>query len=49
MFAGFSPLGAPEGSNQFHHITSHDLTLGVRWLFAPMAPPEPLYPLVRKG
>jgi len=38
MFAGFSPLGAPEGSNQFHHITSHDLTLGVRWLFAPWPP-----------
>jgi opacity protein-like surface antigen len=49
LFAGYSPLGAPEGSNQFHHITSHDVTLGVRWLFSPLPPPEPLYPLVRKG
>jgi len=49
MFAGYGPLGTPEGSNQFHHITSHDLTLGVRWLFSPMPPPEPFYPLVRKG
>ena len=37
------------GHNDFHHIHSHDLTLGVRWLFSPMPPPEPLYPLVRKG
>ena len=49
MFAGYGPLGTPEGSNQFHRITSHDLTLGVRWMFAAPPPPEPFYPLVRKG
>ncbi len=35
----------------FHidRLTSHDFTLGVRWLFALPPPPEPFYPLVRKG
>jgi len=34
----------------FHidNITSHDLTLGLRWMLQPDAPP-PAYPLVRKG
>jgi hypothetical protein len=34
----------------FHidNITSHDLTLGLRWMLQPEAP-APIYPLVRKG
>ena len=48
MLTGFLPVGDPAGSNEFHHITSHDLTLGVRWLFA-APPPPPMYPMVTKG
>ena len=29
------------------NIYSHDLKLGLRWMFAPE--PQPIYPLVRKG
>jgi opacity protein-like surface antigen len=49
LLTGFLPVGTPAGSNQFNHITSQDLTLGIRWMFAPPPPPEPFYPLVRKG
>jgi len=35
--------------DHFNRITSHDLTLGLRWMFAAPPPPEPFYPLVRKG
>ena len=49
MLTGYLPVGSPAGSNEFHHITSHDLTLGVRWMFGVPQPAEPLYPLVRKG
>jgi len=34
--------------DHFNRIYSHDLTLGLRWMFA-APPPEPFYPLVRKG
>ena len=35
--------------DHFNRIYSHDLTLGLRWMFAAPPPPEPFYPLVRKG
>jgi opacity protein-like surface antigen len=52
--ASFDILNNPNPStqldhNEFRHLYSHDLTLGVRWLLAPPPPAEPLYPLVRKG
>jgi len=49
MLTGYLPVGSPAGSNEFHHITSHDLTLGVRWMFGVPQPAEPFYPLVSKG
>src|SRR5262249_47421606 len=34
---------------QFNHITSQDVKLGVRWMFAPAEPAYGPPPLVRKG
>jgi opacity protein-like surface antigen len=48
------PVHGWDGSYQgagdhFNRIYSHDLTMGVRWMFAAPPPAEPFYPLVRKG
>ncbi|EJW11104.1 hypothetical protein A33M_3582 [Rhodovulum sp. PH10] len=44
-YTGLNTVNNPEN---FDHITSHDIKLGVRWM---LNPPEPLYapPLMRKG
>jgi opacity protein-like surface antigen len=52
--ASFDALNIPNPStqldhNEFRHLYSNDFTVGVRWLLSPLPPPEPLYPLVRKG
>jgi opacity protein-like surface antigen len=41
--------GQNVGVMNFNHLTSQDIMLGVRWMFEPVPPPEPMMPLVRKG
>jgi opacity protein-like surface antigen len=47
----FDGTNANGGPFTFHHITSHDLKLGVRWLLEPPAQTQPIMlpPLMRRG
>jgi opacity protein-like surface antigen len=46
MYQSYPAAGTFAGTNQFKHIYSNDIKLGVRWM---LMPEPPAYPLVRKG
>ncbi len=49
--SGCSTAGGPRAYYTFRDLDSHDIKLGMRWMLAPEAAPQPVYspPLMRKG
>jgi opacity protein-like surface antigen len=41
--------GNPLSPMTFNNIQSHDIMLSMRWMLAPLEPPPPAYPIMRKG